>query len=107
VTRAELFDALLDEIAERVAAKLRTSPATAYYSASSPPPLATWRSVLEAGRRGELALVKRGRALLLEHAEYERWIAAGKRRPRPQLRAVRDEDADKLEQLGVKLGGRR
>lgn len=108
MTRAELFDAVLDEIAERVAAKLRTSsPASTYYTASSPPPHATWRSVLEAGRRGELELVRRGRSRLLEHAEYERWIAAGKRRPRPQLRAVRDEDADKLEQLGVKLGGRR
>lgn len=106
MTRAELFDALLDEIAERVAAKLaRSGPA--FYSLASPPPHHTWRAVLEAHRRGELAITKRGRCAFVDRGEYERWIAGGAlaRKPRPQLVAVRDVAT--LGQLGVKLRGAR
>lgn len=105
-TVARIFVALLDELADRVAARLGSS-APSHYSKANPPPLVSWRTVLEAGRRGELALLRRGRTVLLERAELERWLADGRleRRGRPKLVAVRDGVT--LERLGVVVGSSR
>ena len=103
MTQAEILEALLDAIADRVAAKLGR-PIVEHYSKTSPPPHHSWRAVLEAGRRGDLEVTRQGRAVLVSVDAYNAWLAsATPRKSKPEL--VPANDADVLGRLGVRLRG--
>jgi len=103
---AALLEQLVELVASRVAEKLAASK-PAFYSKADPPPNVSWRTVLDACRRGELVLIRRGRIALVARADYERWLEAGRaaRPARPRLVSV--SDGVTLAKLGVAVGGRR
>ena len=102
---AGLLDALLDELADRVAARLRSAPdaGPAFYSSEDPGPFKTSRAFLDAARRGEFPTTRVARRVTARRADVEAAIAArlAKRTARPE--DVAAGDAELLERMGVVL----
>lgn len=65
-----------------------------------PPGAASWRAVLEAGRRGELEVTRIGRRAVVTREAWETYVA---RRRRRGPVAVQDADRDTLARMGVVL----
>ena len=113
---AELVEALADLLADRIAAKLGSTTTADYFDRDRlPPGAASWRAVLEAGRRGDLGVVRVGRKAVVSSAEWTRYLEA-RRCSRTSPKTARPElvDADRrdLEALGLVVpmragGGRR
>lgn len=96
------LDALLDELADRIAARLRPPEPPNYSRDRLPPGAASWRAVLEAGRRGQLQIARVGRCSVVLREEWDRYVVArAERRPGPV--AVNDSDAAALKAMGVVL----
>lgn len=114
MTAAELVEALADLLADRIAAKLGATATPDFFDRDHlPPGAASWRAVLEAGRRGELVVTRVGRKAVVSAAAWSTYLEARRGRPRastarPELAAA---DAAALAALGVVLpaagGGRR
>lgn len=108
---AELVEALADLLADRIAEKLGATATPDYFDRDRlPPGAASWRSVLEAGRRGDVAVVRVGRKAVVSAAEWTRYLEARRvgRTSRPARVELADADARALEALGVVVpGGRR
>jgi hypothetical protein len=96
------LDAILDELADRIAARLRPPEPPHYSRDRLPPGAASWRAVLEAGRRGELEIVRVGRCAVIAREEWDRYVAS-RRRGRAGPVAVEDADARALASMGVVL----
>lgn len=96
--------ALLDALADRIAARLSTPPAAPrYYDASRPPPgAASWRAARALARREGLALARVGRSVAIDaHA----WHAMLSRRASGGPLEIADRDASALRALGLVLPG--
>ena len=114
MTLAELVEALADLLADRIAEKLGATGSADHYDRHRlPPGAASWRAVLEAGRRGDLAVTRVGRASVLPAAEWTRYLEARRGRSSSSPKAqIADADVAALAELGVVVpmraaGGRR
>ena len=81
------LDALLDALAERVAAKLREAP-SAHYSTDAPPTGVTARAFRDACARGELKASKVGRRWIATAADTHAWIESRRVAPKRVEKAV-------------------
>ena len=100
---SQALDALLDELAERVARKLaeRSGREAPRYADARNNPLRSARAFLDAARRGDFPSFKRGREVVAHWAEVERHIE--RRRRRVTSTAELDDDRALLERAGVRL----
>ncbi|MBK6515326.1 MAG: hypothetical protein IPG04_14670 [Polyangiaceae bacterium] len=113
---AELVEALADLLADRIAAKLGATATPDYFDRDHlPPGAASWRAVLEAGRRGDLEVTRVGRKAVVSSDAWTRYLEArrGRSSCSPKARPeIADADARALAELGVVVpmraaGGRR
>lgn len=106
----ELVEALADEIADRVAARLSAPQDGGFYSAKDPGPFKTSRAFLDAARRGEFPTARVAREVVARRSDVDAAIAARLARRTPRPEEVKASDADTLREMGVELraaGGRR
>ena len=91
VSADHVLDLLVDMVADRVVARLGTTPANDYYDQHASP--VGKRRVLEAARRGAFASMKRGKLVLARRVDVDAWIRAGHRTPR-SVSPMSETDSD-------------
>lgn len=82
-----ILDALAELIAEKLAARLGTSPSR--YASAMDNPLGSPRAFLDAHRNGRFPTFKRGREVVARWCDVEAYIES--RRTKPAERGVTDE----------------
>ena len=106
-TTSSRFDleALLDALAERIAARLSRQPSTVAYYTSEDNPLGSKRAFLDAAARGAFPSFKAGRRVLAKREDVHAWIESRERK-----RTEHDDhdmtDEALLARAGVKLMGK-
>lgn len=80
VTTADaVLDLIVEMVAERVVARLGSTPTNEYYDQRTSP--LGRRRFLEAARRGAFPSTKQGKLVLARRADVDRWIATARRAP--------------------------
>ena len=90
------------DILEAAAHEETTTPSVLFDRDHLPPGAASWRAVLEAGRRGDLEVTRVGRNAVVTGEAWRSFVEARRGRPTQPARVeLVDADARALEALGV------
>ncbi len=89
------------DILEAAAHEETTTPSVLFDRNHLPPGAASWRAVLEAGRRGDLEVTRVGRNAVVTGEAWRAFVEARRGRPTSHRVELVDADARALEALGV------
>lgn len=99
------LEALLDALAERIAARLSRQPSPVAYFTSDDNPLGSKRAFLDAAARGAFPSFKAGRRVFAKREDVHAWIESRERkRTEDHTHELTDEAL--LARAGVKLVGK-